>query len=89
MEIKHMRLKKGIWYLAKLVKGKWRGISLKARKHELSLAMCNYAIELDRLERGEDKTVGKRKVASISYTPKSERERGLWEGSKKQVNLTH
>jgi len=83
LDIKYMRLKKGIWYLAKKVKGRWRGISLKAREHQLHLAMCNYAIELDRLERGEDKTVGKQKVESIPYKPKSERERGLWEGSKK------
>ena len=83
MDIKYMRLKKGIWYLAKKVKGKWKGPSLKAREHELSLAMCNYAIEVDRLERGEDKTVGKQKVKSVPYTPKSERERGLWEGAKK------
>jgi integrase len=83
-DMKYMRLKKGRWYLVKRIKGKFKGHSLNANKDELSKAMRNYGALMARLERGDDPSAGKKKVSSIPYKPKSERERGLFEGSKKK-----
>ena len=79
----YMRLKNDRWYLQIKVKGKFKGFSLKAHKSEKAKAIKNMGRWLERLERGDDPSIGKDLVKAISYTPKSERERGLWEGSKK------
>ena len=79
-DMAYMRLKGDRWYLCKKVQGKYKGFSLNAHKDDLATAYKNLGVMLDRLERGDDPSTGKKKLNAVPYTPKSERERGIYQG---------
>lgn len=74
-----IRVKNGRYYMARKIKGKWHGSSLKARVPEFDIAYKNYVLELDKIERGESAKIKKKKIKAIEYNEKVVRYKGAYD----------
>ena len=78
-----IRLKNGRYYMAKKIKGKFRGPSLKAAKGESIKALENFLVKLKEIERGETKREDKVTFASIEVSKLkfNDREQGIYDAN--------